>query len=214
METLTLTTEDGAKISGVFYPASGERYALLLHMMPATKESWLSFIDGLNALGINALAIDLRGHGESSGGPSGYLEFTDTQHQSTVFDVRSAWFYLASKGALADRTVVVGASIGANLAIEHLAEHETIKACVALSPGLNYHGIQADINIVHLAEDQRVLLVASDEDEYSAKSIDQLHQLSPANTEKIEVKGLGHGTVMLRSSWLFDQILKWIDDRI
>ena len=42
-------------------------YLVLLHMMPATKESWDTFAKKMQREGYASVAIDLRGHGESDG---------------------------------------------------------------------------------------------------------------------------------------------------
>lgn len=215
MEKLTLKTEDGFEISAAYYSASGDRYAILLHMMPATKESWDHFAVSLRGMGISSIAIDLRGHGQSTEGPDGYKEFTDVEHQKKILDVRAAWAELHQRGAKPESTAIIGASIGANLAIDHLSEHDTVRVGVAMSPGLDYHGVKSDLNIEHLLPGQHVLLVASSEDEYSYLSIQKLHQLNPSQTEKMELHDLGHGTNMIdKNVKVRDDILRWIDERL
>ena len=139
-EPVLLKSIDGASITGAFYAADQLRgQALLLHMMPATKESWSAFAYALAERGIACLAIDFRGHGASDGGPDGYRRFSDAEHQAKRLDVDAALAWLRGKGAAPLR--VAGASIGANLAIRAAAEHDDIVACLALSPGLAYRGV-------------------------------------------------------------------------
>ncbi|NOY35680.1 MAG: alpha/beta fold hydrolase, partial [bacterium] len=86
IEQIKLKTDDGVEIAGDYYPASptGAPAVVLTHMMPSTKESWREFAAGLNKAGFQCLAIDLRGHGESEGGPDGFREFSDEQHMAGI----------------------------------------------------------------------------------------------------------------------------------
>jgi alpha-beta hydrolase superfamily lysophospholipase len=89
-EKIFLTTEDKVKIAANFYPCEKESSiaVVCLHMMPATKESWDSFAIHLQRCGLCSLAIDERGHGESTiqqiktqKRVLDYRDFSDTEHQ-------------------------------------------------------------------------------------------------------------------------------------
>ncbi|HTK59850.1 MAG TPA: alpha/beta fold hydrolase, partial [Candidatus Baltobacteraceae bacterium] len=165
-EPILLETSDGVRISGAFYAADQLRgQALLIHMMPATKESWSAVASALSSRGIACLAIDLRGHGASSGGPDGYRAFSDAQHQAKGLDVEAGIAWLRAQGSVPLR--VAGASIGANLAIRAAAEHEDIVACLALSPGLEYRGVATEDAARKLRGSQRLFLAVSSEDTYA-----------------------------------------------
>jgi len=214
METLTLTTKDHKQIAADFYPADGGRSAILVHMMPATKESWKTFAEALQQKGIASLAIDLRGHGASEDGPGGYKEFSDREHQAKIYDVEAAWEFLHQRGAEMQKTAVVGASIGANLSIVFGSQHHEIPAIVALSPGIDYRGVTTDQSIRAIGIQQHVLLVASEEDSGSFASIRTLADWQP-RAEKIEKNGIGHGTHMTDvDPELFDYLVNWIDQHL
>ncbi|MFH1631494.1 MAG: alpha/beta fold hydrolase [bacterium] len=214
MEQIRLTTKDGKTIAADFYPAEGEKYAILLHMMPATKESWAGFAAALAGRGVASIAIDERGHGASEGGPGGYKEFTEAEQQAKILDARAAWEELKRRGAVVEKTVVVGASIGANLAIQ-MAVEARMPAAVALSPGVDYRGVTTDDKIGKLADEQRVLLVASEEDETSFKSILKLGELKPDQVELVKKSGIGHGTTMFENDpELFDYVVNWVAEKL
>lgn len=210
-ELVNFKTEDGVEIVGDFYPSSGGRFAILLHMMPATKESWRAFADKLVEAGFSCLAIDMRGHGESNmSGALNYRTFTDAQHQATMRDVEAAFAWLAGKGATVETTIAVGASIGANLAINFAAE-KMLPLAVALSPGLNYHGVTTSSAIRALKQGQRVLLVASDDDPESAEGCAILHAMNPSRALLIVRTGLGHGTRMFdKDPILMDELIEML----
>ena len=65
---IRLTTADGIGIIGTYYPAQTDiaPAVLLLHGLGQTRTDWTAFARLLQQNGIAALAIDLRGHGEST----------------------------------------------------------------------------------------------------------------------------------------------------
>lgn len=67
MEHVTFQTSDRITIVGDWsQPKAAKRCVLCLHMMPATRISWLPLSRALNEAGFATLAIDLRGHGGST----------------------------------------------------------------------------------------------------------------------------------------------------
>ncbi len=198
MKKIVLKTSDGIELVGIYRNNGHKKVAILLHMMPATKESWETFAIELDRAGYASIAIDERGHGESTmGGTLDYRTFDETQQQEKIHDVEAAHTFLAEQGFLDAQMVLIGASIGANLSIQFLTDHPQIQRAVALSPGLNYRGVKTDGFIRQLHEGQRVILVASDDDDRdSAQSCRELHRLNQIQTVLIEKKNLGHGTTM------------------
>lgn len=217
MERVVIPTEDGVDIIGAWMPVDAPRaVALLVHMMPATKESFLPFQQCAAGAKIASLAIDLRGHGESTRGRAGirlaYQDFADSGHQESARDVTAAAAWILQKtGFRHDRLVLCGASIGANLALAYAAAHPDIPAITALSPGLIYRGIAATPATSSLLRSQQVLLVASDEDAYSADSIEKLAERCLAKVKVIHLRDAGHGTAMWeKDPALLQTIVDWI----
>ena len=208
---VTLKTEDGCRIAGLFGGVESPRgWVLFLHMMPAAKESWGELTERFGKEGWATLAIDLRGHGESEGGPEGYKQFSDEGHKASRHDVKAAVEFLESEGAELEKTVVVGASIGANLALQYLADNKKVRAAALLSAGLNYHGVNGEVAAERLEGGQRVLLVAARDDERAGGAADRqaqtLYEEMPIDVDKniiIYERG-GHGTDMLKTEELPD----------
>ncbi|MBI4457918.1 alpha/beta fold hydrolase, partial [Candidatus Uhrbacteria bacterium] len=167
MPTVAFTTSDGVTIAGsLFIGPAGGPAALLLHMMPKTKESWAPLAEALVGAGFGSvLAIDLRGHGESlrqGDRRLDYKNFSDAEHQAKMLDVEAAVEWLMKeRGARLDRAVIVGASIGANLAIRFAADHPEVPAVAALSPGLDYRGVTTADAVARLRPKQAFFLAAS-----------------------------------------------------
>lgn len=212
-ERVEVKTKDNFSVVGDHYPASRDsaRGLLLLHMMPATRTSWKAFAAKAELAGFSVLAADLRGHGESQGGPEGYKSFSDAEHQASRFDVEAAAEFLKSRGA--KEIYLGGASIGANLALQYLAEHPETKAAFLLSPGLDYRGVKTEASAASLSRDQAVYYVASLDDQYSADAVRVLYDATPANIRKeIKLFGTaGHGTAIFgRQPEFTGEVINWL----
>jgi len=217
MEIVTIKAEDGVEIVGDYYPVGAENApaVLLLHMMPATRRSWVDFAGKLNEAGFSAFAIDLRGHGDSLNKSDGtylnYKNFSNAEHQSSIHDVETSVDFLKQKGV--EKITVMGASIGANLALQYAATHHDVASAVLLSPGLDYRGVVTDHLPERLEQGQAVYYAASSEDSYSAESVRMLYQETPEGIKKEEkiFDQAGHGTDMFsHESGFEDQIIYWL----
>lgn len=220
-EKVTFTTADGVEIAGNFYPQPGNvlrRTVLFLHMMPATKESWDSLAKELQKRDVASLAIDLRGHGESvkvkrkneKGKNLDYRNFSDEEHQTSELDVEAALAWLNKKnGGLP--ISIVGASIGANFALEALARHNLPRAAV-LSPGLNYRGIEP-LGTVKKLKDYPSVLYVSAKDDRDGRNAKETQELFNATTSKKQIKLYdkgGHGTDMLAGTDLLPVLVEFL----
>lgn len=233
MDGFKLITKDNKKIAYDYYEArlpfagSGENkpkgWIIFLHMMPATKESWRALAEKFRENGYSSVAIDLRGHGESDGGPEGYKKFNDLEHQKSVYDIDAAVEFLKTRppagGAIPEKIFLVGASIGANLSLQYIAEHPEFKTAVLLSPGLNYRGIETLPLVRRLRPGQKVFFVSSEDDVRSggnnAEQNRELFEAVPAGVvKKIQVyKRGGHGTTMLeKEAGLADLIINFVEN--
>ncbi len=198
MEKVTLTTSDHIELSALLWNEQAFFSVLLLHAMPAKKESWLDLADRLAKTGYNVLAVDLRGHGES--GDNNYQEFTDEQHQQYYIDTITAVEYL-QKTFPHTEIYLGGASIGGNIIIQYMAKHPDVPKGFALSAGLDYSGVKAIEDITKLDPGQQILLVGSYDDGRSSgldcgQQAEQLYEAAEGVKEKIVYDTGGHGTDM------------------
>lgn len=221
MEKVWLRTSDNVEIVGDYYSPDmpSTKGVLLVHMMPATRTSWKFFAGRLQKMGCHVLAIDLRGHGESSGGPDGYLKFSDEEHQKSIFDLEASAAFLEEKGIVLTDLSLVGASIGANLGLQCAVLHGG-KNVALLSPGLDYRGVKMVPLVKQLKHGQRVLFVTSRDDDRSggnnAEMNEYLYALVPEVVEKriIVYENAGHGTDMFDKEEpdLEEELITWLSE--
>jgi pimeloyl-ACP methyl ester carboxylesterase len=157
----------------------------------------------LVAAGYAVLVVDLRGHGETGGAQDWTLAADDLGRVWDAFAVR----------ADETRTAVVGASIGANMALRLGAERPDVVGVALLSPGLEYRGVTtADQLVVY--GDRPLLLVASEDDPYSADSVRALAEVASGATVHI-FDAAGHGTNMFAAApELSGLIIGWLDEHV
>jgi alpha-beta hydrolase superfamily lysophospholipase len=216
-ERISFTTEDEVNIAGTWSPAPTINCgALLLHMMPETRESWAYVQRAWAAKGVATLAIDFRGHGESVSGPNGerldFRQFKDEEHRSYIWDVIGALRWMRERGIAYDRIYIVGASIGANIAIQALTEEPHLAGAVVLSPSRDYRGIKALVDVQNTLPHQSLYIISSEDDTPSYADSQKLFQEAPV-TEKVfqPYKKAGHGTSMLKSDpTLVEKIPEWM----
>lgn len=215
-QSVRLTTQDGVSLAGTYVDVrSPHGWAVLVHMMPATKESFVPLAAALADAGYASLAIDLRGHGASDGGPEGYETFTDQDHQRSALDIDAAAAYVRTRGADDAHIVLIGASIGANLSLQYLANHPALPAAVLLSPGLEYRGVSAKEYIVMIQKGRGIFIVSSQDDGYNAQEAAELWGLIPDGVikQKEIYARAGHGTTMLeKEPLLAERIIQFIRD--
>jgi len=217
-ETAWLTTSDDYHVAAWFWPsrsrpANGKAPALiLLHQRAKDKSSWGGLADELTAEGYSVMAIDLRGHGETvdpQGRPIPLDSLRDADYAAMLKDVAAAHTFLTQRsGVDADRVGIIGASIGANLGLLYAADDRRIRTVVALSPGLNYRGLQPLVAMSGL--DKRPLfLIASKGDKPSADACAALQQAAvkeaPVSVRLFD--GTAHGTDLLAANAGLDQTI-------
>jgi hypothetical protein len=111
-----------------------------------------------------------------------------------VGDVQSALAYARTKlGATA--VAALGSSIGANSAIVAYAGDPTVAIVVALSPGLDYRGIQTAASLQSIGA-RPALLEAAHDDARSADAVTQLVASNPSVTSMVWPSG-GHGNAIV-----------------
>lgn len=205
-QRVSVRADDGTLLAATWYePSSRPAPAVILvHMLHRSRRDWDQVASRLAAEGIGALAIDLRGHGDSGGS----IPAADGL-AALALDLKAARRYLSGRADVQQgRIGIAGASIGANLAALHAAADSTIGSLALLSPSLDYRGLRIEGALRKFTHP--ALLVASDDDPYASRSARELQKGVTAPRELMVVTRAGHGTVMLgRDGDLTRRLVDW-----
>jgi len=205
-QSVTLTTNDGAKLHAITEPVKGAiRGVVLVHMLARDSSDWNFLAARLSQTQLATIAVDLRGHGKSD---KAGQALTEADYAAMVNDVAAAAAWLRAQGV--EQVSCVGASIGANLCARLGATDPALVNLVLLSPGLNYKGVTSGDALQDYG-DRPVLIVASEDDRFAARSAMHLEQLAKGQVHFELLQEAGHGTRMLtRAPTLEGQVTSWL----
>ncbi len=213
---VNLTTEDNINLVGTYYaPAKGDSPAILLvHGMNRNRLDWEGFARLLQANGYGVLTIDLRGHGDSMRQGDRlirWVSFSDEHFRKMLMDIASGAQFLKSRAEIDPYMIgIVGTELGANLALNYASQNRRIGAVVLISPGLNYRGVSS-IGAITSYRMRPILLIASEEDVYSAFSANELYSLAQGIKDLKTYRNAGHGNRLLgKEEGAWGMIMEWL----
>jgi dienelactone hydrolase len=226
--TVRLDTTDDVGIIGTYYPTDQPHApaVLLIHSILRDRSVWTDFATLLQHNGTAALAIDLRGHGESTRKltPEGPVkidmrELTGHDYQDMLLDVEAAIDWLQTQPEIDKKHIaLIGESFGANVALRYAAINEDLAAVVVFSPGLNYRGVRTDDVIRQLGPIPFHIFV-SQNDAFAFESSKRLIAIrlemgiEGATNELTVCTGSLHGSEMLKSVRNLPQMaLSWLKE--
>jgi pimeloyl-ACP methyl ester carboxylesterase len=167
-EAAEVEAADGLVLKGDLYrpdtiPEGGAPALLLMHQYQSSRAGYKAVIPEFVAAGYIVLAVDLRGHGATGGKNDWVAAQTDTQ-------MWLAWLR-EQEGVSDNKVAIIGASIGSNLALVGCAQDPDCVTVIALSPGLDYFGVQPKDFVVNDLATRSALLIAGSRDRESADTI-------------------------------------------
>ena len=191
-QQVTFRSPDGVTIAAEYFE-TGTRPApavVLVHMLSRSKGDWGSLPDRIRDAGMTTLTIDLRGHGQSSGSAQSLPDM--------VQDVRAAVQWLATRpNVRGDAIAVVGASLGASLALLASADLAQVRAVGAISPSSDYRGLRTDVALVKRIGPRAIWLAASAEDPLALRTLRDMAAEPSGPREQHVSSTPAHGTVLL-----------------
>ena len=125
-EEVFIDTTDGEKLYGYFLPAKEKtkNTMLYLHGNADNVSSWyISCMEIQKHVPVNALIVDYRGYGKSTGRPT---------RSGVIIDAQSMYKYLIQRGFTSNDISIYGMSIGGAIGLE-LAVREKVKSIVIQS---------------------------------------------------------------------------------
>jgi pimeloyl-ACP methyl ester carboxylesterase len=188
---VTFVASDGTQLAATLYePSSRPAPAIVLvHMLGRSKDDWERVAERLEDAGAIVLAIDLRGHGRSSGSMATLPPMID--------DVRSAIAWISARpGTRPGGIAVAGASLGANVAVLAAADLPAVHAIALISPSLDYRGLRIDAATMKKIGARPVWMAASTQDPYALRTLRELASDAGPHEQRLS-NAVAHGTNLL-----------------
>jgi alpha-beta hydrolase superfamily lysophospholipase len=172
-------------------------------MVYGGRSQWDELVPLLTSNGYAVVAIDMRGHGRTGG---------EINWEKAEDDILRVWSYMTGHEDIdPSHSALIGASIGANMALVAAANQPEVNTVVLLSPGLNYFGVTTS-DALEAYGQRPILIAASSEDTNSADSSQELVKVALGESKLLMYDGAGHGTAMLQKEpGLAKIILGWLD---
>jgi pyridoxine 5-phosphate synthase len=203
---VSVPSADGVAMAGEIYEAASRPApaVLLVHMLSRHRGDWDGLPDRIRDAGMTALAIDLRGHGQSPGSAQDL--------QAMVQDVRAAAQWLATRpNVRGDQIAIVGASLGASLALLAALDVPQVRALAVLSPSLDYRGLRTDTGLIKRLGSRSIWLAASDQDPLALRTLRDMAAEPSGPREQHVSSVLAHGTVLLdKDGDLARMLVDWL----
>ena len=219
--TLTLATDvsfagevrlramDGQALHATHERAGGEnseKGVILVHMDGGSSQDWEFFAGRLKRTGFQTLALNLRGHGASRLA-SGKPERED--YSKMASDVKAAIEWLSQRGVT--DLQLVGAGIGANVALQAASEDPRIQRLVLLSPKHRVRGLSVDGLLSGYGERPLFIAVSAEDGRAARTALLLDSQALGAHSMEI-LSNAGSGTQMLdRDSSLASKIQAFLN---
>jgi dienelactone hydrolase len=129
-----------------------------------------------------------------------------------VQDVRAAAQWLATRpNVRGDQIAIVGASLGASLALLAAIEVPQVRAIALLSPSLDYRGLRTDVGLIKRLGSRALWLAASDQDPLALRTQRDFAAEPSGPREQHVSSALAHGTALLdKDADLSRALVDWL----
>jgi pimeloyl-ACP methyl ester carboxylesterase len=220
-QRVTLSAEDGWNLNARYLPAAEDSpTVVLIHAAKSDLAEWEPWLKPMKRYGFGYLALDLRGHGNSFVTPDGStttwrafsVSGSDNEYNRMLRDVDAALAYLSTHSVTADRVVLAGDTLGANLAIKAAAINQEISMVIAVSPVLNVNDVLS-VNPLRAYGRRPLLMIAGADRAKQYKEFQLLNDIArmacgKANvTVMVEAKGFGPKLI---TKYNARRVLDWI----
>jgi alpha-beta hydrolase superfamily lysophospholipase len=154
-------------------------------MVYGERSQWDDLVPLMTSNGYAVVAIDMRGHGRTGG---------EINWEKAEDDILRVWSDMTEREDIdPSHSAMIGASIGANMALVSAASQPEVNTVVLLSPGLNYFGVTTS-DALEAYGQRPILIAASSEDTNSADSSQELVKVALGESKLLMYDGAGHGT--------------------
>lgn len=209
-EIVMTEASDDLTLVGDVYPSdtNDAPVIILFHMLGSNRGAYDPIIPDLHNAGFMILNVDMRGHGDTGGSQVWDLAIEDV-------DIWVTWLQ-ENEFSTENGLFMMGGSIGSNVALIGCANEPDCVGAIALSPGLDYRGLQPESSIIEGLAERATLLVASHNDFYSADSVQQMFVNAIGEISARIYRGGSHGTSLFLTDYesVSLLILSWLAEHI
>ncbi len=199
---ISLKTTDGVTLSADA-SGNGTHGVVLLHADDGDRKVWSELAETLAKSDCTVVAVDLRGHGASKG------TLDDAAYPKMVEDARAAITYLEGKGV--KDLHIVGAELGANLALAATAAIDDVDTVTLMSPALSAKGLKVSAALGGIGR-RPVLAVASRDDASGARAAQLIHDKATGPKHLAIYDGSAKGHRMLNTAPALEGlVLSWVN---
>lgn len=205
---LTLTTEDGVEVAITYTPTQGSTppAVVMIPDLGVDRGAWSGLAGELASRGVASVALDLRGHGDSSGD-------ADASPAEFANDIRAAVRFLREREDIDGvRVCLVGGGESANLAAHYGIDDQLLLGLALLSPTLEGSGVKT-VDALHGFGARPVLLMAAKGDAGPAGSLAVLEDKAKGAVEVFQANGSAHGVALIDDFLSRAKLLGWLDER-
>ena len=193
-DRVSLRAADGTALSAEFWPAPGTNVPaiVLVHMLTRSSRDWDITAERLHQAGFLVLAIDLRGHGESSGSVDAATDLS-----AMLQDVVAAIAWVKHRPEVASSRIgIAGASVRPDLAsrpLPPIRQCASVGAAVRL--GIDCPGLKSDAAIKKITQSSSAAPLIDNETRPPSVRLRRFSEDAPrAQLEALD--DAGHGTMM------------------
>lgn len=172
--------------------------AIVIPMYMNRRQSYDAFAQAAASKGIGCLSVDPRGHGESDNPYSAPpTQWGGREWTGVLEDIKAAKAHLVAKGVDPKRIVLIGASIGASLALEYMVKDAELAGVGFLSISTDLTGKTATEDLARIAKRPVFVAYAKNDPSAAARGEAFAKAATDAGTGTVRVyKQAGHGTEM------------------
>jgi dienelactone hydrolase len=196
----TIQAQDGKVLYGSYFSESesDSPAVLLLHQLYTNRSSWTPVITPLLSAGFKVLAVDLRGYGKTRGD----INWSAAQNDTV------SWSDWLKQQPGVRSIVIMGSSMGSNLALVGCAVIENCAGAVAISPSLDYFGVKTSDA---MQAGFPSLIIYAEKDRYPRQDVPHMLELADDHAATIIYSGRTHGMALFKEhDDLMPQIVQWL----
>jgi pimeloyl-ACP methyl ester carboxylesterase len=220
-ERVELETEDGVSLVADYYTPrkKGTRApaALLVHDADGDRTSLTKVAERLHKQGFAVLAIDLRGHGESTTPDRAWAKLDERRQEKlwalSTRDLAAASSWLRDRKEVHSTNLnLVGVRAGCTLVVKHAIRDESVRSLVLLEPPRDQFGHDLQGDIVEVEGIPTLAVARRAEKAATAALVDDVNEASVSPWVELDLRS-AKTKDLLEDRKLPAEVSRWMRDK-